>query len=77
LRFKRLQGSGSLAAVEQILPDGTTFEPGKKRARSESSIGKKELAALTVRVPESGMARAQSLVNRYDEGGLRCDYSKT
>ena len=41
-----------------------------REAGLRTPIGKEEVAPLTVRVPESAMAKAQSLCNRYDEGGV-------
>jgi hypothetical protein len=51
------------------LKNSTTFEPEGKEPGLRARIGRKDVATFAVRVPESGMAKAQSLVNRYDEGG--------
>ena len=49
---------------------GTKVEPEEKESSGlRGRIGKERLLPLTVRVPESAMAKAQFLFNRYDEGG--------
>ena len=68
-RSSNLDLADFFRADRKFLRDGTTFEPEGKEPGLRARNGKKDVATLAVRVPESGMAKAQSLVNRYDEGG--------